>query len=152
MAQALAIVMLVIKTSGCFRRGRECMAAFPTDEGTLNAVQHALRLCNKEEELGPFYESLLTKYPGSPGILSIIFNYHVRIGTEKNAKHGSEALQSDQRHQISVLVRREHAQQSDPTYDAYYRRKDLSKNIFPPSGNANEIESSSALRSQAQRR
>ena len=62
------------------KAARECMAMYPTEESALGAVQHTLRICNKEEELGPFYETLYTRYPGSPGILAMMFNFYVRIG------------------------------------------------------------------------
>ncbi len=115
---------------------RECMAAYPVDEQTLSVIQHCLRICNKEEELGPFYETLYSKYPGNPPILAIMFNFYVRIGDGKKMQNTAQKLYkitNDSKFQFWSVASM--LQQTElPPMMLTIAEKTVAKLFFPPSG------------------
>eukprot|EP00605_Chrysophyceae_sp_TOSAG23-4_P002785 GSChrysophyteH1.ASY1.ANO1.3069.1 assembled CDS len=50
----------------------------PTDESTLAALSHALRICQKEDELTAYYELLTTTFPDSVEFMQKLFGLYIK--------------------------------------------------------------------------
>ena len=59
---------------------RLVMRMRPTDEGTLNALGQAMKMCRKEDELALFYETLVASYPQNSLYMQKLFAMHIKTG------------------------------------------------------------------------
>ena len=113
------------------------MSNLPTDEGAISAIQHTLRMCNHEEELGPFYENLLAKWPqNAPAFLSLLFNFYTKQGDGKkmqNTAHKLYKTTGERKFQFwSVASMLQ--QESLPPMMLTIAEKTLAKIFFPAAG------------------
>ena len=72
---------------------RAVMRSLPTGESTLNAINHTLKQCRRENELAAFYEALIEAYPNlSVHYLNEIFAIHARLHDAKKMQFTAQKL------------------------------------------------------------
>ena len=82
----------------CLDTSRVVIRMRPVDEGTLNAVSAALKMCRKEDELATYYESLVAAYPQSAVYMQKLFAMHVKAGDGKRMQLLAQKLYKAEGH------------------------------------------------------